>query len=256
MVLVHHVEHRHHSDLLQARLRRLSLNRFVENFLQSVSRKQLALPMGIECACHFLYCHIYDGKTRRQIAPLLGLRTIASVKVVVMNKSLARAFVAAASLAPFCLVFESKARAAEWGCQVILCLSNPSGPTQYAECRAPIHRLWRALARGRSFPTCSGVGFQTSRPRYDPYYCNDGYRLTTRYGDHGLETSCISTTPQTVSNAECYSNDDRMNSSAAWRRRDGRTQCQRYVTTRPNIRPQPHSIDVIIDGVGKQRVWY
>lgn len=173
-----------------------------------------------------------------------------------MNKSLARAFVAAASLAPFYPVFDSKARAAEWGCQVILCLSNPSGPTQYAECRAPIHKLWRALAKGHSFPTCSGVGFQTSGPRSEPYYCNNGYRRTTRYGDRGLEVSCISTTPQTVSNAECYPNDDRMTSSTAWRRRDGRRPCQRYVTTRPNVRPQPHYIDVTIDGVGKQRVWY
>ncbi len=172
-----------------------------------------------------------------------------------MNKSLAQALVAAVSLAPFYLVFDSKARAAEWGCQVILCLSNPSGPTKYAECRPPIQKLWRALAKGRPFPTCSGIGFQASRPRYEPYYCNDGYRLTTRYGDRGHEASCISTTPQTVSKAGCYSNNDRI-ASATWRRREGRTECQRYVTTRPNVRPQPHYVDVTIDGVGKQRVWY
>ncbi|AEH82011.1 conserved hypothetical protein (plasmid) [Sinorhizobium meliloti SM11] len=85
-----------------------------------------------------------------------------------MNTSLVRAFVAAASLASFYLVFDGKARADDWGCQVILCLSNPGGPTQYAECRPPIEKLWRALAKGHSFPACSGVGFQASRPGYEP----------------------------------------------------------------------------------------
>jgi hypothetical protein len=172
-----------------------------------------------------------------------------------MDKSLMQAVVAAVSLASFHLVFDGKARADEWGCKVILCLSNPVGPTQYAECRPPIEKLWRALAKGHSFPTCSGVGFQASRPRYQPYYCNDGYRLTTRYGDRGREASCISTTPQTVSSDECYSDNDR-STSAMWRRSEGRMKCQRYVTTRPNVRAQPHYVDVTIDGVGKQRVWY
>ena len=172
-----------------------------------------------------------------------------------MDKSLMQAVVAAASLASFYLVFDGKARADEWGCQVILCLSNRGGPTQYTECQPPIEKLWRALAEGHSFPTCSGVGFRASRPVYEPYYCNDGYLLTTRYGDRGLEASCISTTPQTVSGDECYSGNDRIN-SATWRWNEGRRECQRYVTTRPNVRPQPHYIDVTIDGVGKQWVWY
>lgn len=172
-----------------------------------------------------------------------------------MNRSLVRTFVAAASLASFYLAFDGKARAGEWGCQVILCLSNPGGPTQYAECRLPVHKLWRALAKGQSFPTCSGIGFRASRPGYEPYYCNDGYRLTTRYGDRGLEASCVSTRPETVSTDECYSNNDRI-TRATLRRREGRTECRRYVTTRPNVRPQTHYVDVTIDGVGKQRVWY
>lgn len=140
-----------------------------------------------------------------------------------MNTSLVRAFVAAASLAPFYLVFDGKARADDWGCQVILCLSNPGGPTQYAECRPPIEKLWRVLAKG--------------------------------HGDRGREASCISTTPQIVSSHECYFDNDR-STSPRWQRSEGRIKCQRYVTTRPNIRPQPHYVDVTIDGGGKQRVWY
>jgi hypothetical protein len=32
------------------------------------------------------------------------------------------------------------ARADKWGCQVIMCLSNPGGPIQYAEWRPPIYK--------------------------------------------------------------------------------------------------------------------
>ncbi len=46
------------------------------------------------------------------------------------------------------------ARADDWGCQVMLCLSNPGGPEQYAECVPPIERLWAALRDGDPFPTC------------------------------------------------------------------------------------------------------
>lgn len=51
------------------------------------------------------------------------------------------------------------ARADDWGCQVMLCLSNPGGPEQYAECVPPIERLWAALRHGDPFPTCDvGAG--------------------------------------------------------------------------------------------------
>lgn len=46
------------------------------------------------------------------------------------------------------------AHASDYGCQVLLCLSNPQGPRAVSECRPPIDRLFRDLARGRSFPTC------------------------------------------------------------------------------------------------------
>jgi hypothetical protein len=173
-----------------------------------------------------------------------------------MNKSLGKVFVAAASLASFSFVFDSKAHADDWGCQVILCLSNPGGPTQFAECRPPIERLWSELAKGHSFPSCSGAGFQMSRPGYEPYYCDEGYRLTIRYGDHGQEASCVSSTPQTVSDSECYS--DRRNSGSSsgssWNGKE--PECQRYVTMPPRVRSQPRYVDVTIDGIGRQRVWY
>lgn len=51
------------------------------------------------------------------------------------------------------------AHADDWGCQVLLCLSNRGGPEQYGECVPPIERLWTALRHGDPFPTCDfGAG--------------------------------------------------------------------------------------------------
>lgn len=58
----------------------------------------------------------------------------------------------------FSLGAASPAAASDWGCQVLLCLANPGGPTQYGACVPPITRLWRALARGKAFPKCTGGG--------------------------------------------------------------------------------------------------
>lgn len=50
------------------------------------------------------------------------------------------------------------ARANDLGCQVLVCLSNPGGATQYAQCVPPMTKLWKRLATGGSFPGCSGGG--------------------------------------------------------------------------------------------------
>ena len=50
------------------------------------------------------------------------------------------------------------ARANDLGCQVLLCLSNPGGATQYGACVAPMAKLWQRLATGGSLPGCSGSG--------------------------------------------------------------------------------------------------
>jgi hypothetical protein len=163
---------------------------------------------------------------------------------------------------PLYLISSGDARADDWGCEVVLCLSNPGGPTQYAECRDPIQKLWRELAKGHSFPTCSGVGFHNSRPGYEPYYCDAGYRLSGSYGSRGEQATCVSTTLQRVSNSLCsydrdnYGNDSSSVLSPRWQREGGRLQCMAYPIARPNVRSQPHYVDVTIDGVGPQRVWY
>ncbi|WP_071630300.1 hypothetical protein [Brucella cytisi] len=154
------------------------------------------------------------------------------------------------------------ARADDWGCKVILCLSNPGGPTQYAQCRPPVQKLWRWLARGKSFPTCSNAGFESSHPRYEPYYCNDGYRLTVSYADRRRIVSCVSTSAQAVNSILCkhrseqLRNDDGLFVDAKWHYEKDYRQCMGHKTARPLVREKPNYIDVTIDGVGKQRVWF
>lgn len=184
------------------------------------------------------------------------------LRVKCMKSLLLKCLLSFSSLITCYFIFGSHARADEWGCKVILCLSNPGGATQYAECRPPIQKLWRELARGHSFPTCSGVGFQSSRPGYEPYYCDEGFWLSDRSGTRGQQMACVSTSLKSVSRSLCSLDRDNRSShsysalSARWHRQDGRPQCMGYPITRPNIRARPHYIDVTIDGVGKQRVWY
>lgn len=179
------------------------------------------------------------------------------MKSLLLNSLLAACFVAS----PY-LISGSKAQAEDWGCQVILCLSNPGGPSQYAECRPPIQKLWRELAEGHGFPTCSGVGFQSSRPGYEPYYCDTGYKLMGDDSRAGRQVTCVSTAPQPVSESLCWNSNDTYHTSnnsvllPRWQRVDGRRQCMGFPNARPNVRSQPHYIDISIDGAGKQRVWY
>ncbi|MBX5133263.1 hypothetical protein HJB80_11410 [Rhizobium lentis] len=179
-----------------------------------------------------------------------------------MKSLLLKSLLAICCMTPSYLISGSKAQAEVWGCQVILCLSNPGGPTQFGECRPPIQKLWRELARGHSFPTCSGVGFHSSRPGYEPYYCDAGYRLRGGDGSGGGQVTCVATSPQPVSNALCSQDADNFGThdnsvlSPHWQRQDGRYRCTGYPIMRPNVRSRPHYIDVTIDGATTQRVWY
>lgn len=52
------------------------------------------------------------------------------------------------------VVSGGSAHADNHGCTVLLCLANPAGPMAVAECVPPIKKLFRDLARGKSFPSC------------------------------------------------------------------------------------------------------
>lgn len=87
---------------------------------------------------------------------------------------------AAASAA---LLLSTSAHADDWGCEVLLCLSNPAGPMAVSECVPPITRLYKAIFKTKPdpFPTCamarSPDGSNSwATPNYADYYdpCPDG----------------------------------------------------------------------------------
>lgn len=91
----------------------------------------------------------------------------------------------ATALAAFVLLAGPTATASDWGCECILCMSNPGGTTQYKECQPPIRKLVRHLSKGGSFPKCEGAesngyGIKQGYERY--YSCKEsygeGYQLT------------------------------------------------------------------------------
>lgn len=52
-----------------------------------------------------------------------------------------------------------RAEASEWGCKVLLCLASPNSPTEFAECRPPIEKLYDCLKDPDcGFPSCSMAG--------------------------------------------------------------------------------------------------
>lgn len=53
-------------------------------------------------------------------------------------------------------------------CTVLVCLANPNGPRAVAECVPPINKLFRDLARGRSFPHCNLSSSSQGSARAEP----------------------------------------------------------------------------------------
>jgi len=76
------------------------------------------------------------------------------------------------------LLAAAPARADDWPCTVLLCLSDPRGPETEAGCVPPIERLWQELLSFHPFPTCVMQGpngkswAQQGMSYYDP--CPDG----------------------------------------------------------------------------------
>lgn len=84
-----------------------------------------------------------------------------------MKRLLAAALVTAAAV---------PVHASDYGCKVLLCLSNPAsngGPKGVAECIQPINQLFRDLSKGRPFPSCDladgNDGSNYARVVFDPY---------------------------------------------------------------------------------------
>lgn len=80
-----------------------------------------------------------------------------------------------------CVGLQSKANADDWGCQVLLCLSNPAGPEAVSQCVPPIERLYDTLRHHGSFPSCAQADGSASQewastsncpPQYVKYLWN------------------------------------------------------------------------------------
>ena len=84
----------------------------------------------------------------------------------------------------------SLVKADDWGCTVMLCLSNPAGPTAVAECIPPVEKLLSVIRSGGA-PQCDsggadGVNLQISRGsksrnRWFEFSDSTGQRTRTYY---------------------------------------------------------------------------
>lgn len=83
------------------------------------------------------------------------------------------------------------ARADQWGCQVLLCMSNPSGPEAVSECVPPMQRFYSVLKHGGSRPTCHESGW-SGNIGYQPYTCPQGFDLARGGEGQGLLPVCES----------------------------------------------------------------
>lgn len=73
------------------------------------------------------------------------------IRALLLGVLSAPAFAQQSSIPPSLLALQRS----DWGCEVLLCLANPNGANAVAACRPPIERLYRDLARGHAFPSCS-----------------------------------------------------------------------------------------------------
>jgi len=89
-----------------------------------------------------------------------------------------------------------QARADQWGCEVLLCMSNPSGPEAVGQCVPPMQRFYNVLKHGGSRPTCPESGW-SGNIGYQPLTCPDGFDLTRRDVGQGLQPICESATGAT-----------------------------------------------------------
>lgn len=67
------------------------------------------------------------------------------------------------------ILFSAPAIASDYGCKVLLCLSNPGGPREFVECHPPINQLYEDLKEGRPFPSCDEAGNNYARRVFDPF---------------------------------------------------------------------------------------
>jgi len=114
------------------------------------------------------------------------------------------------------LLFGQIAHADDWGCEVLLCLSNPAGPMAVSECVPPIEKLYRELAKGRGMPSCamSGQG-NYAKKVFNPYpLCPQ--ELEETQGWLGLASSGVQSVWRSASKKKRYEMVVRNKENDAW----------------------------------------
>jgi len=167
-------------------------------------------------------------------------------------------FIAGAALSVSLLGFlGQEAVASDWGCEVILCLSNPGGPMQYKECVPPIKKLYRHLAKGKSFPKCSGAGYSVSRPVYEPYTCEIG-KLAYGYNPKNGRRVATCQTTKLVERPlnECSNMRGSFRGQEGIRGGERNPKCYRYEQFPPIVHEKPNRITVNITGQKPQTIRY
>jgi hypothetical protein len=169
-----------------------------------------------------------------------------------MNASHRIAARIAAVLAPIVLAgaLPAAAPASDWGCQVLLCLSNPGSPTEYSACVPPIEKLYSVLATGGGFPSCTEGGMSTSKMGMQLYQCPAGWSLKPSRSPFGGNICQSLTETHQVCTDGSSGHDD-----------SSQTECHDEPVERAADRnPKPNYIDVTYpDGQGGttvQRVWF
>jgi hypothetical protein len=163
-----------------------------------------------------------------------------------------RAMWIGAVVAPLLLAgaLSGAARASDWGCQVLLCVSNPGGPTEYSACVPPIGKLYTVLATGGGFPSCSEGGMSTSTMGMQLYQCPAGWTLKNSHSPFGGNVCRSLTETHQVCTDVSYGHEG-----------NSRQECHDEPVERAADRnPKPNYIDVTYpDGQGgatTQRVWF
>lgn len=85
------------------------------------------------------------------------------------HRVVVRAVARLGGLAAFTLLVTPAAHAQfydapDYGCKVLLCLSNPNGPQAIQDCVAPINQLHKDLSDGKQFPRCETAGSAYAQP--------------------------------------------------------------------------------------------
>lgn len=87
-----------------------------------------------------------------------------------------------------------------WACEVALCVSNPGGWMEFAECVPPIEKLISQLAFGGSFPVCVGGGMSSATYRM----LRSGVGIVTIVMNDGTKTTYRVPTQTQVYNSPGY----------------------------------------------------